>query len=87
MKKKNLIILLLIPFLIALLGVVTLNTTFNFIDNDILSIDWDYEDVEAFKLSSELIPLNAKGVNEKNYPAGAGNALTWSIENKVLSFI
>lgn len=81
MKKKNLIILLLIPFLIALLGVVTLNTTFNFIDNDILSIDWDYEDVEAFKLSSELIPLNAKGVNEKNYPAGAGNALTWTIEN------
>ena len=66
MKKKNLIILLLIPFLIALLGVVTLNTTFNFIDNDILSIEWDYEDVEAFKLSSELIPLNAKGVNEKN---------------------
>ena len=39
MKKKNLIILLLIPFLIALLGVVTLNTTFNFIDNDIFHHD------------------------------------------------
>ena len=49
--KKNLIILLLIPFLIALLGVVTLNTTFKYIDNDILSIEWDYDDIEAFKIS------------------------------------
>ena len=82
MKKKNLIILLLIPFLIALLGVVTLNTTFNVIDNDIVAIEWDYEDVEAFKLTSSLIPLNATGVNQKNYPAGAGNALTWSVSNE-----
>ena len=82
MKKKNLIILLLIPFLIALLGVVTLNTTFNVIDNDIVAIEWDYEDVEAFKLSSSLIPLNATGVNQKNYPAGAGNALTWTVTNE-----
>ena len=80
--KKNLIILLLIPFLIALLGVVTLNTTFSFIDNDIIGIQWDYDEVEAFKLSTGLIPLKAKGVNEKNYPAGAGNALTWSITNE-----
>lgn len=82
MKKKNLIILLLIPFLIALLGVVTLNTTFNVIDNDIVAIEWDYDDVEAFKLSNSLIPLNATGVNQKNYPAGAGNALTWTITNE-----
>lgn len=82
MKKKNLIILLLTPFLIALLGVVTLNTTFSFIDNDIIGIDWDYEDVEAFKLTNDLIPLNATGINEKNYPAGAGNALTWSVQNE-----
>ena len=81
MKKKNLIILLLIPFLIALLGVVTLNTTFKFIDNDILSISWDYDDTEAFKLSDGLYQLNASGVNEKNYPAGAGNQLTWSVSN------
>lgn len=82
MKKKNLIILLLIPFLIALLGVVTLNTTFNVIDNDIVAIEWEYDDVEAFKLSNSLIPLNATGVNQKNYPAGAGNALTWTITNE-----
>ena len=79
--KKNLIILLLIPFLIALLGVVTLNTTFKYIDNDILSIEWDYDDIEAFKISDGLYPLEAKGVNEKNYPAGAGNQLTWTVSN------
>ena len=79
--KKNLIILLLIPFLIALLGVVTLNTTFKYIDNDILSIEWDYDDIEAFKISDGLYPLEAKGVNEKNYPAGAGNQLTWTVTN------
>lgn len=81
MKKKNLIILLLIPFIIALLGVVTLNTTFNFIDNDIISIDWDYDDIEAFKLSDGKYRLDARGVNEKNYPAGAGNNLIWKVSN------
>lgn len=82
MKKKNLIILLLIPFLISILGVVTLNTTFNMIDNDILSISWDYDDTEAFKIRDESYLLKATGVNEKNYPAGAGNALVWSVENE-----
>ena len=81
MKKKNLIILLLIPFLISILGVVTLNTTFNMIDNDIKSIDWEYNDVEAFKVSTNGYLLKASGVNEKNYPAGAGNQLVWSVKN------
>lgn len=81
MKKKNLIILLMIPFLISILGVVTLNTTFNMIDNDILSIDWNYDDIEAFKVAEEGYLLKASGVNEKNYPAGAGNQLVWSLKN------
>ncbi len=81
MAKKNLIILLLIPFLIALLGVVTISTTFSFIDNDILGITWDYNETEAFKLSNSLYPLNATGINEKNYPAGKGNGLVWNLRN------
>ncbi len=85
MAKKNLIILLFIPFLIAILGVVTINTTFSFIDNDIIGIDWDYEDTEVFKVSNGLYPLNAVGVNQKNYPAGAGNNLVWSIRNQDLT--
>lgn len=82
MKKKNLIILLLIPFLIALLGVVTINTTFHFIDNDIVRIDWDYNDFEAFEVRESMYLLKANGVNEKDYPAGPGNNLVWSIKNK-----
>lgn len=82
MKKKNLIILLLIPFLIALLGIVTINTTFSFIDNDIIRIDWTYSDHEAFEVRDSLYQLKATGVSEKNYPAGPGNKLVWSVRNK-----
>ena len=85
MAKKNLIILLFIPFMIAILGVVTINTTFSFVENDIIGIDWDYEDTEVFKLSSGLYPLNATGINQKNYPAGAGNNLVWSVRNQDLT--
>ena len=85
MGKKNLIILLFIPFMIAILGVVTINTTFTFIDNDIIGIEWDYEDTEVFKISDGLYPLNARGINQKNYPAGAGNNLVWSIRNQDLT--
>ena len=84
MAKKNLIILLFIPFMIAILGVVTINTTFSFVDNDIIGIEWDYEDTEVFKVSSGLYPLNAKGINQKNYPAGAGNNLVWQVRNQDL---
>ena len=79
--KKNLIVLLLMPFLIALLGVVTINTTFSFIDNDIVGIKWDYDDLEVFEKDKEYL-LTAEGINEKNYPAGKGNQLVWSITNK-----
>lgn len=82
MKKKNLIILLLIPFLIALLGVVTINTTFSIIDNDIIRIDWDYLDTEAFEVRPSSYLLTARGISEKDYPAGPGNMLVWSVKNK-----
>lgn len=82
MKKKNLIILLFIPFFIALLGVVTINTTFSFIDNDLLGIKWKYNDMEGFKLSDTPYKLEAEGINQKNYPAGKGNGLVWSVRNK-----
>ena len=79
MKKKNLILLLLFPFVIALLGIVSINLTFNLIDNDILDIRWEYDDVEAFKVNGQY-KLNATGVNQSKYPAGAGNQLVWSIQ-------
>lgn len=81
MKKKNLVLLLLFPFVVALLGIVSINLTFNLIDNDILDIRWDYKDTEAFKVNEEF-KLEATGVNQNKYPAGAGNQLVWSVQNK-----
>ena len=48
MKKKNLIILLLFPFLISVFCIATVNTTYNMIDVDISFIEWSYRDMEAF---------------------------------------
>lgn len=79
--KKNLIVLLIIPFLIAILGVVTISTTYNLVDADIVSIDWSYEDVEGFKLSSNNYILNAVGVNQRGQEA-ENNKLYWSVSNK-----
>lgn len=80
--KKNLIILLLIPFLIALVGIVAVDTTFNLIATDILYIDWDYDDVETFKVSEERYELKAIGVSESKYPPSNGNQLIWTVRNK-----
>lgn len=82
MKKKNLIILLLIPFLIALLGVATISATLNYVESDIISIKWNYDDIEAFALNEEEYLLEATGVSQKGYPAGTKNSLVWSLKNK-----
>ena len=39
MKKKNLIILLVFPFLISVFCIITVNTTYNAVDVDISHID------------------------------------------------
>ena len=81
MIKKNLIILLLIPFLIALIGAATAKTTYKLIENDIIDINWIYEDTEAFKVGSKTL-LEASYVAQKDYEVSPGNELEWVIENK-----
>ena len=71
MKKKNLIILLLIPFVIALLSIVTINATFSTFNSDITSIEWEYEEVEAFK-ADQSYELNARGVTTSSVPLAPG---------------
>ena len=66
MKKKNLIILLIIPFVIALLSIVAINATFNAFYGDLSGIDWNYKDVEGFQVSSEMYKLEAKGYASEN---------------------
>lgn len=81
MKKKNLAILLVIPFLVALFGIVTINAAFNLIDNDVISINWNYRDNELFEVGKQFT-LKAEGVvADKRYPASAGNQLEWTVEN------
>lgn len=82
MKKKNLLILLLIPFVVALFSIATINMTFNLIDNDILYISWDYDDLEGFKLSNQMYELQAEGISDSKYPISDGNQLIWTIKNK-----
>ena len=82
MKKKNLIILLVFPFLIAVFCIVTVNTTYNKIDVDISYIDWDYNDMEAFQISNNTYPLKAEGVNQRHYKVSGDGELVWTVENK-----
>ena len=79
MIKKNLIILLLIPFLIALIGVMAAKTTYKIIDNDITDIKWKYGDVEAFKVNKSFL-LEAESISTGD--VGEDNDLIWSIDNK-----
>ena len=82
MKKTNLIILLVFPFLISLFCIITVNTTYNRIDVDISYIDWSYNDMEGFQISANAYPLKAEGVNQRHYKVSGGNALVWRVENK-----
>ncbi len=82
MKKKNLIILLIFPFLIATFCIVTVNTTYNKIDVDISYIEWSYNDMEAFQISDSTYPLEAQGVNQRYYKVSGDGALVWYVENK-----
>ena len=82
MKKKNLIILLIFPFLISVFCIVTVNTTYNMVDVDISYIDWSYRDMEGFKVSDALYELRASGVNQRHYKVSGDNSLVWTVVNK-----
>ena len=82
MKKKNLIVLLIIPFLISALTIVTVNVSYNLIDVDISHIQWDFEDIEAFQIGEDKVILSAEGVNNRNHKVGKGNELVWFVKNK-----
>ncbi|MCI5745779.1 MAG: hypothetical protein MR270_05800, partial [Erysipelotrichaceae bacterium] len=81
MKKKNLIILLIIPFVISLLGLIAINVTVNIIDADIIAISWNYNDVEGFKVNREY-KLEANSIYPNNVTLSEGNNLIWSVKNK-----
>lgn len=79
MGKKNLAILLVLPFAISLLGISVISTTFNLIDTDIIGIGWDYKDTIGIKVGLKE-KLSAYGINNKNYPV-TNAKLIWKVEN------
>lgn len=82
MKKKNILILLLIPFIIGLISIITVNVTVDIINPDILGISWKYQDYEGFKLRDERYELKAVGVAMNDVPIDEGNGLIWSLKNE-----
>ncbi len=80
-SKKNLVVLLIMPFAISILSFTAINMTFNLIDNDILNIDWDYKDNESFALTDNQYAhkLKATAINDRNYPTA--QTLVWSVYN------
>lgn len=82
MKKKNIAILLLLPYVIALLGVIAVNITFKAFQNDISHIEWEYGDTVTYQIREDArYPLQATGVNASNLPLAEGNQLVWSVQN------
>ena len=80
-SKKNLVVLLIMPFAISILSFTAINMTFNLIDNDILDIDWKYNDNESFALINDEYAhkLSATAINDRNYPTA--QSLVWNVYN------
>lgn len=80
MKNKTLPILLLIPFVVALLAFVSVVALNNTVASDILGIDWNYLDSMAFKADSQnAIPLEATPRIDETLILAPGNDLVWSV--------
>ncbi len=84
MKKKNLIILLIIPFLVSTLTIVSVNLTYNLIDIDVAYLSCEYKQegkgVNPVKCG-ETMYLEAKPVNNRNADVSKSNKLIWSSAN------
>ena len=78
MKKKTLVILLVIPFIISLLTFASIKILDNQVAVDILGIQWDYQDYEGFQVSDRGYELKASPIVDPNLILANGNSLTWS---------
>lgn len=82
MKKKNLIILLLIPFVIALLAIGGETIKRIALENELVDIEWNYKEVEDFEFSTTPYELDARPVMKKKTTDDFSNLLTWQVENE-----
>ncbi len=78
MKKRTLVILLIIPFIISLLTFVSIKILDNKVAVDILGIQWDYQDNEGFQIDDKGYELKATPIIDPNLVLANGNNLVWS---------
>ncbi len=88
MKKRNLAVILIIPFLISLLSIVAINTTFNLVDNDIVEINFKYDATEFCEIGNQIL-LEATGVlSDNKMPPSAGNfGFVWTSSDEEIATI
>lgn len=79
MGKKNLVILLLVPFIIAILSAGVITGALNLVERDIIGIGWEYNQAIAVKKDQQIL-LKAYGISDKNYPV-TDVKLVWSIKD------
>lgn len=81
MKKKTLLILLIIPFIISLLTFVSIQILDNSVASDILGISWKYDENEGFQIDPENgYLLEAEPIVDPNLILANGNTLTWKAD-------
>ena len=82
-SSKTLIILLIIPFAIALLSFISVIVLNNTVAADISDIIWTYRENEGFQISSEPYTLKAEPVIDESLVLAPGNELTWYIKDEI----
>jgi len=81
MKQKVLPLLLVLPFVIAILSAISIQFAVNIISEDISDIEWAYRQNEGFKVSTRT-QLKAKPMGSKSALADPLNELIWTIETE-----
>ena len=82
MNKKTLIMILIVPFIIALLGFSNVILIKNFVEVDISGISWKYNEKEGFKVSDNGYLLEATGVVGDGLKLSEGNNLIWYLDEE-----
>lgn len=92
MRKKSIILLLLIPFIVAIFAFVTSSVLIRSVEKDYLGITWNYTANYAFLLAEGSQKLEAEPVYETDasgnaYPVADGNKLAWSSSDSEVASI
>lgn len=80
MKKKVIIVLMILPFLISICAFVTSSFFIRKSQHDITAIEFDYKENEAFAIYDGKIKLEAEALVDKKYPLSDNNELIWYVE-------